>query len=224
MNREHISNLLIQAKSGQCQNTGRASLPNYLQHPATHRLCSEFGDEQQQQNIKINLWLIAPLSKAIPAIKRHFKNQQANQLWTIRLRQTSFAQGGIAIPETALTSPPSVTQRFDVMFLHPFIKSICYQLNNFFWNVMAGAGFNSPAMCLSAFSYLPSMDMSALLLGKPIITAQNTWSMHPKAYTTRFVSVVTENCSKMTTYVIRDYRNTTELHGTNLFTMDVCPR
>lgn len=35
---------------------------------------------------------------------------------------------------------------------------------------MAGAGFNSPAMCLSAFSYLPSMDMSALLLGKPIIT------------------------------------------------------
>lgn len=131
----------------------------------------------------------------------------------------------MAIPETALTLFPSVTQRFDVMFSHLFTKSICYQLNSFFWNVMAGAGFNSPAVCLSALSYLPSMAASALLLGKRIITAQNTWSMHPKVYTTCFVSVAMENCSKTTIHAIRDYRNTMEeLHGTNLFTMEVCPR
>lgn len=69
------------------------------------------------------------------------------------------------------------------------------------------------------------MDVSALLLGKLIITAQNTCSMNSKVYTIHFISVVMENYRKMTIYAIIDYRNTREeLHRTNLLTIDVCPR
>jgi len=69
------------------------------------------------------------------------------------------------------------------------------------------------------------MDVSALLLGKLIIAAQNMCSMNSKVYTTHFISVVMEKCSKMTIFAIIDYRHTREeLHGTNLLTIDVCPR
>lgn len=106
--------------------------------------------------------------------------------------------------------PLTDTQRLDMMFLNLFIRSICYQLSNFFWNFIPSPRFNSPAVCLSFLSYLLSMDVSALLLGKLIITAQNTCSMNSKVYTTHFISVVMENCSEMTIYMITDYRNTTK--------------
>lgn len=69
------------------------------------------------------------------------------------------------------------------------------------------------------------MDASALLLGKLIITAQNTCSMNSKVYTTHFISVVMENYRKMIIDGITDSRNAREeLRGTNLLTIDVCPR
>lgn len=49
--------------------------------------------------------------------------------------------------------------------------------------------------------------------------------MNSKVYTTHFISVVMENYRKMIIDGITDSRNAREeLRGTNLLTIDVCPR